>query len=75
MPYSPKSSSLGMEEQYYLKIPPEFPLHIYKAIVSLTCSQCQDIIQPEEIFTRSCDKKGTKPGIKYLHCTKCKPIA
>jgi len=69
-----KSETLGMEEAYSLNISPTFPLNIYKALIPLTCDNCRDIIQPEEIFSRSSNKLGTKPGIRYVFCVRCKPI-
>ena len=74
MSYSPKAKYLRMDEEFNSKISSEFTLDICVAIVPVTCESCQKIIQPEEIFTRSRDKKGTKPGFRYTHCIECIPI-
>lgn len=71
-----KSETLSMWDFQSLNIPEtyRYKFNIYKALIPLTCDNCQRTIQPQEIFCRTADKLGTKMGIRYIFCSSCKPI-
>jgi len=52
----------------------DYPQAVFKAIITLCCFSCEKMIIRNELFTRFADKNGTKPGIKYIFCTNCRPI-
>ena len=49
-------------------------LYILKADKHMSCSGCDGKILPDQYFSRSADKKGTKEGIRYTWCSECRIV-
>lgn len=71
MAKKPKSRCIRIEDAQALNIPYTFCSSVYLANEPLTCIGCQKTILTDELFFRSRDKLGYKPGIKYIQCANC----
>jgi len=40
----------------------------------IACDRCGELIGSGELFSRSSDRAGTKTGIRYAICRRCKPF-
>ncbi len=50
------------------------PITIFEALTVVRCGRCGKDIQPQQYFSRSADKAGRVPGIRYAHCRICVPL-
>lgn len=66
-----QSKSIYAKEIYY-RDGKEVSVYISRCLIP--CEQCGVNIKPNEMFSRSADKKGTIAGIRYSFCRKCKPF-
>lgn len=47
---------------------------VYLALVAIPCEHCSSGIEANEMFSRSANKAGTVPGIRYSFCKRCMPF-
>lgn len=47
---------------------------VYLAVVPIPCERCGINIEPNELFSRSANKKGSIVGIRYSFCRNCMPF-
>lgn len=66
-----KVKSVPIHESYYRN---GQEVSVYLALVPIPCEGCGTSIKPDEMFSRSANKKGTIMGIRYSFCRKCMPF-
>lgn len=66
-----KVKSVPIHKNYYRN---GREVSVYLALVAIPCGQCGINIEPDELFSRSANKKGTIMGIRYSFCRKCMPF-
>ncbi len=49
-------------------------LQAFSSLSVINCYGCGVTIREKEVFSRSSDKLGSKPGIMYVWCGNCRPI-
>ncbi len=47
---------------------------VYRALVTLECILCSTLIPPRGLHTRSSDRAGQIPGLRYPRCELCQPF-